>query len=607
MTRTIQFGICNWDGKPADGAVAQVMSDQLQDWPPDPKSVYVDDAISVGLFGPNQPFRSKRGNVISFDGRLDNRDDLSVHLGWPLQSDGSDIALVAAAFDAWGAECFSKFVGEWSTAIWEAHTRTIFLARDYIGTRHLFYRATSSDARWSSRLEPLVTNGERFRISDEYVAGYLAFYPSAELTPYEGISSVPPGGFVSLNLRKQCVQKYWKFNAQLATRFKNDADYEEEYARLFRQAVRRRLRADGPIVAGLSGGLDSSSIVCMADDVLSRDSSGGRLDTFSYYDAGDPDETDFEYFTAVERWRGRKGFHANLIACGDSFSVTECFDALIPGFVTRLELREAFARLDKECRYVAILSGVGGDEMNGQSLDPRVALAEPISRFHWRDAFLQLSSWSLLLRIPLIKLLNGSLHNLLPHWPWVPFDSDQRLREWLKPKFARQYSFATSQVQTASCCFWSPAKRDAIQTLDNLARRMTYVPPSHLEHRYPFLDQEFVEFITNIPLDQLLRPGQRRSLMRRSLQSLLPPSILARRTKAGAGRCYTLTVQKHWNEIERLLANPLTAQFGYLEPETLRRALNRLKSGNIPFHLAIVLKALALEVWLRNLVARGIV
>jgi asparagine synthase (glutamine-hydrolysing) len=162
-------------------------------------------------------------------------------------------------------------------------------------------------------------------------------------------------------------------------------------------------------------------------------------------------------------------------------------------------------------------------------------------------------------------------------------------------------------MDKVSGCFWSPARRDAIQTLDTLARRMTYVPPSFLEHRYPFLDQEFVEFVTNVPLDQLLRPGQRRSLMRRSLRNLLPPSVLARKTKAGAGRCYTLTVKKHWNEIEHLLSDPLTAQFGYLEPKTLRQALNRLKSGDIPFHLAIVLKALALEVWLRNVVARGIV
>jgi asparagine synthase (glutamine-hydrolysing) len=597
----VQIGICNWDGSPTNRAVIETMRQQLK-CPAYFKSIFLDSPIAVGTLGSNEPYQSKTGNLIGLDGRLDNRDDLLRRLNQRVSNESDDIALVAAAFEAWGPECFSKFVGEWAIAIWELRTRTLFLARDYIGTKHLFYRATTNRVQWSSHLEALVTRGDRFRISDEYIAGYLAFYPSGELTPYEGISSVPPGALVSVNVRKQSVQKYWKFNAQPTRRFKSDADYEDEYARLFRQAVRRRLRADGRILAGLSGGLDSSSIVCMADDILSREDSGSSVDTFSYYDAGDPDESDFEYFDAVERWRGKNGFHANLVSCGDSFSVSDCFNTLIPGFIARLELRDAFVRLGQQCQYAAILSGVGGDEMNGQSLDPRVALSEPISQLHWREAFRQLSSWSLLLRIPLAQLLMGSLRNLLSLGL-----SGSRLKGWLMPEFAHRYSFATNQLRGISVYFWSPARRDASQTLDALARRMTYVPPSFLEHRYPFLDQEFVEFVTRIPLDQILRPGQRRSLMRRSLRNLLPPCVLARRTKAGAGRCYTLTVQKHWNEIQHLLADPLTAQFGYLEPETLRRALDRLKSGDIPFHLAVVLKALALEVWLRNVVARGIV
>src|SRR5207253_1160265 len=109
--------------------------------------------------------------------------------------------------------------------------------------------------------------------------------------------------------------------------------------------------------------------------------------------------------------------------------------------------------------------------------------------------------------------------------------------------------------------------------LVTLTRVITHSQPTIMERRYPYLDRNLVEFLTSIPLDQLLRPGQRRFLMRRALAGLLPTEILARKTKAGAGRCYVLTLEKHWDRIEEAYRSPLSSHFGYINADRTRQAL----------------------------------
>ena len=136
---------------------------------------------------------------------------------------------------------------------------------------------------------------------------------------------------------------------------------------------------------------------------------------------------------------------------------------------------------------------------------------------------------------------------------------------------------------------------------------MTYSRPSILETRYPYLDQTLVEFLTSIPLKQMLRPGQRRFLMRRALVDLVPPEILARKTKAGASRCYSVALEKNWDAIDGLFRSPLTGDFGYVDGPRIRSALRTMKNGQVPAYFLRLLKVVSLELWLREVVARGII
>lgn len=613
---SMQAGIWNRNGDPADSAVLAGISKYFEEYSPDGESIVVDGAVAM-LYRPFhttpeshleiQPFRTCGGKIILWDGRLDNREDLLRRLGNDLPSDRTDVALVAAAFDRWGTACLSQLIGDWALSVWDPRERELVLARDYIGVRQLFYRLATETVVWCTHLAPLVSGGQ-VTLDPEYIAGYLAFYAGPHLTPYREIHSVPPGSWVRLRGSKMSVQKYWTPIPRFTTRYKTDAEYEEHYRSLFRQAVRRRLRTSSPILAELSGGLDSSSIVCMADHIMATESvETPRLDTLSGYDSNEPDEEDSAYFIKVEEKRGKKGLVFDLKASGDSLPFEYSSFVPIPGFGDRLEVRSALSGIFSSKQYRVTFSGLGGDELNGMALNPRVLLADLLGRFRIVEFSRQLVAWSLLIRKPGIHLFFEALAEFLPAAVRAKKSDAGRLEPWIDRSFAHKYRVSHQQLRGMDgIWFYRPGGRDAAEGLLSLAMQMTHLSPAPIEPRHPFLDRTLVEFLTSIPLSQLSRAGERRSLMRRALASILPPEVRKRRTKATASRCYSVCIDKHWGRIEQVLLSSRLVSLGYANAQGLRTALLEMRHGNVPKYTLRLLNALSLELWLRDLEVRGV-
>ena len=615
---SVQAGIWNFDETPIQSSLLSGFSRLTAAYGPDGESSYLEKFIGM-LFRSFhttresrqelQPYVSRAGRVFTWDGRLDNRDELSrfSDIGTD-DAAGTDIAIVSAAFDRMGTRCFPLLRGDWALAIWNPQERELVLARDYIGVKPLFYYAHDKRLMWCSHLAPLALCGDRFTLCDEYIAGYLAFHPNADLTPYREILSVAPGSFVRIRNEKTMKCCYWTPGVSHATRHRSDRDYEEQFLHLLQQAVRRRLRTDSPVLAELSGGLDSSSIVCVADQLIAnRETCVPRLDTFSYYDSNEPGEDDRFHFSKVEEKRKRLGFSVDLRGDGDSLPLEVSSFTAIPGFGCRAEIKAAISEIVRVNHYRVMLCGMGGDEVNGQTLDPRVQLADLLAEFRCSEFIQLLLAWSLRMRQPWIQVLLQTLVKLLPASIEARLVNRGQLEPWIKRQFAIRYRISARQLEAFDHDrFVSPRERDSIQTIGTLGRQLTRTAPSLLEQRYPFLDQDLVEFLTTVPLEQLLRPGQRRSLMKRALADLLPSEIANRTTKTGAGRCYSLALSKHWNRIEELLKLPLVTHLGYVERDSMRHALVRMKAGQIPSSFLRLLKALALELWLQDVTKRGL-
>jgi asparagine synthase (glutamine-hydrolysing) len=327
-------GVWNFDGKPVDQAFLARLGSGIEPYGPNCCNSYVEYSLGMVHHAfhttaesclERQPHVSARKNVITWDGRLDNREDLIRELRAELRGEQTDVAIVVAAYEKWGSDCLGRIIGDWALSIWDATEQVLVLARDYIGVRQLYYHLKRDSLVWCTHLASLVLQSKtQFTINDEYIAGYLALWPEADLTPYCEIQAVPPGSFVAISGGEKTIHKYYNLGRRTRIRYKTDREYEHHFLFAFRTAVKRRLRCTAPVLAELSGGLDSSSIVCMADDLIrSGEVNVPRLDTLSFYSAKEPDGDERPFFTKVEERLGRTGCHIDVqpYCKGDFFKV----------------------------------------------------------------------------------------------------------------------------------------------------------------------------------------------------------------------------------------------------------------------------------------------
>lgn len=611
-----QAGIWNRDSRPIGRDSLSDLSRTLERYGPDGESIVSKGSVAVlhrafhttrDSQDEQQPYWSKKGALITWNGRLDNRDQLILELG-TLQGAKTDIEVIAEAFDRWGDNCFRRLVGDWAISIWNPQANELLLARDYIGVKQMFYFVSAGKVIWSSHLEALALCGHSFSLSPEYVAGYLTFHPLEHRTPYEEIMAVRPGRFVRMSPQGVAESEYWQFDPDFRTVCASDAEYEEQYRYLFGQAVRRRLRTSYPILAELSGGFDSSAVTCMADYVLEQvGADAPRIDTFTFCDPSEPDEEDSQYSQFVEAKRGRTGHRYVVQEFGDAI----CFDS--PDFratpnLPRHEIEMALPRILQSGGYRVVLSGFGGDEVNGQAAEFRVLIAESLHAWKLQAASRQAIEWSLATGIPFVQILWQSARILLPARFRASKGNFKGSMPWLNPAFFAEYGMLTDILAaTKGQRKWGPWMCDSFQTLDGLRRQLTDENPSFTDKRYPYLDVDLMRFLLSIPQEQLIRPGDRRSLMRRALRDMLPPELIDRKTKGSAARCVALTLAKHWSVIADAVASPFTAEMGIVDAEQFRSALTALKHGKLPDQVVSLLRVLALEMWMRNNVAHGVI
>lgn len=603
---SVQFGRWNIDGQPVDPCYLQKTKGMLAPYGPDGGGVYIKDGVGI-LYRAfhttkesrkeSQPLVTPTGLVLCWDGRLDNREELIRDLGEPLTSGATDLDIVSTAYEARGTGCFAKFIGDWALSIWEPKTRSVVLAKDPIGTRHLYYSFDKDQITWSSILDPLVLLAEKsFALEEEYIAGWLSFFPATHLTPYVGIHAAPPSCFVRLVPGRLTTEKYWDFDPSKRILYRTDGEYEEHFRQVFGEAIRRRLRSDSPVLAELSGGMDSSSIVCMADAAIAR--GGGetpRLDTVSYFDDSEPNWNERPYVNKVEEKRGRTGCHVDASSQEPLTVASEQF-AGTPGRVSCLQKKEQLTAYMKTNANRVLLSGVGGDEVLGGVPTPVPELADLIAAARLGKLARQLKVWALNKRKPWFYLLYAAARDFLPPRRFIaPI--------WVVKSFAVRNRIALQGYERRLRLTGGlPSFQCQMRSLNTLRRQLACTALSSepvFDTNYPYLDRTLLEFLGAIPREQLIRPGQRRSLMRRSLVGIVPDEILTRRRKAFAGRSPRMAIACEWQKLES--QSLVSATVGVIHEPLFRAALD-LTRGMQPVAVVPILRALAVERWFKNLI-----
>jgi asparagine synthase (glutamine-hydrolysing) len=551
-----------------------------------------------------QPYVSPRGNWMTWDGRLDNRDDLLLLVKDHLQGDTTDVALAMAAYEKWGQPGFNRLIGDWSLTLWEASSDSIVLASDYLGTRPLHYYADDKCIAWSSDLGLLVSwFGVENDLDNQYIAAFLTISPTYDRTIYRSISFVPCAHSLRAKDGNLSKTPFWFPPVDSRIRYRDERDYEEHLLHLFREAVLTRLRTNHGVCCDLSGGLDSSSVTCLADQLIeSGATSRKQLVTFSLLD---PDMDDERYIQVVEQYCRIEGIHV-------PFAQLWSLDAPSSPMPVRSDLlRRDLGEALRGRNVRSHLTGVGGDLVMGNILEDTDQLADAFQQGAWLRLWKEAYGWSRVLRIPIwLTLKLGMIPLLLASRQRELWEMKSKLlgraygdlKKVVLPNQQFVDRYLENPVTPYSACYREaiPSQRSFLYTMSSyqvtrpLTVRLQQFEPVKSTH--PYCHRQLVEFVASIPRQQLCGIGRPRDLMRRAFSGILPPAVLDRRTKALNSSAADKSILELLPDLSR---GPLqSVSRGYIDGASFRRILQNPQA--IDYDRNQLSQALKLEVWLRT-------
>ncbi|MET1113181.1 MAG: XrtA/PEP-CTERM system amidotransferase [Allosphingosinicella sp.] len=593
--------------KPVDPKRVRAMADVLAHRGPDGSGVWTAPGIGLGhrrlsiidLATGDQPMLSADGALaLSYNGEIYNFREVRGELeafGHSFRTE-SDTEVILAAWRQWGPDCLARFNGMFAFALYDRDQDSLFLARDRLGVKPLYWTTLPDDALvFASELKGLLAHPLLRRTpSRTAIDDYLAFgYVPDDNCMVEGVRKLAAGHYLLVR-RGRLVPKpvqYWDVDFSSPSRASSKA-LEEELVERLQAAVRSRMVADVPLGAFLSGGVDSSAVVA-----LMAEASRSAVETCSIgFDEAGHDESQW---AALVAGRFATSHRSRIVAAADFGLIDTLADAFDEPFADASALATyRVSELARETVKVA-LSGDGADEAFAGYRRYRMFAAEERVRG--------------LLPGPARGML-GAVGNLYPKLDWAPrFLRAKTTLQALGQDGGEAYAAAVgvtprpirsslytpifkrflgiyraedryvrtmagapahdslSRAQYADLKIWLPG--DILTKVDRTSMAVS------LEAREPLLDHRFVEFAARLPAGMRLRGGSGKWLMKRALRRYLPDEVL-NRTKMGF-----VTPVSAWfrgplaGEAAAIAHSPALAELGCFEPAVIARLAAAHRSG----------------------------
>jgi asparagine synthase (glutamine-hydrolysing) len=543
-------------------------------------------------------FQAPDRSVCLCDGRVHNRKYLLDRTG--LRPDSSDAELVWGCFRKAGVDGLADVIGDWSACIWDATRHQAILASDYAGIRPLYYHRRARTLYWSSSLADLVRWTGITELDDTYIASFLVGGTAARRSPYAGIFPVPAGHALSIGADDIADRAFWRLPIHEEIRYADERQYEEGLLELFREAVQVRLPAGAPACAELSGGLDSSSVVCMADRLRHENGGGAKLITFSYTHRNSPDE---RFFREVEQACGVTPCHLELrdypAAMADRMgTLPELWAPRYQSLAWRMAALGAGV----------LLTGQFGDFIMGNIHDDTGQVTECLAQGRLVSAARTAYAWARAMQAPIYPILWRGIREAFFGWVpptnpnasvgAMPASSEDSLAGGLRARFAIQ----DRELTADSVRHVPPGRRQRFRVAAEVLQSRKLQTPEALQHisyTHPYAHRPLVEFMLTIPARIVVAPEQPRRLMRRAFAGLLPPAVVNRKSKGS----YASTYRESFLPLAAaLLQDPgkiQVAERGYIERNSLASRLQKFTQG-LDCNEAQLRQILLMEFWLRK-------
>jgi asparagine synthase (glutamine-hydrolysing) len=560
-----------------------------------------------------QPLIASQGHILTWNGRLDNRGELIRQLRDYLQESDApitDLTIVMAAYLKWRKECFARLVGDFCLALWDARLRLLYLVRDVAGTRALNYHIDDTRIVWSTELAALINIlGSSWEIEDEYIAGAMTLGAMPGVTPFKNMSAVKPAHVVTVTAHGELhTKRFWTLDPGKEIRYSTKEEYQEHGLHELTEAVRCRLRSDRTVFAELSGGLDSSSMVCLSDRIIAE---GGvqtpGVETVSHVFDECPTADERKYIHLVEAQRSVSGHHIKdedyrlLAPLPEEIAIVSP-NPVVLSFGYHSGVRKA---MDHSGARV-LMSGLGGDQMFGGVYGAYPEVADLLASIKLLTLHRSLRSWSHALKRSYLELLwKDAIVRLFPQrLQTLARGRAIQIAPWYNRGFATRMKLHQRLVTTPTLAgFRVPSARDqvagflsAVKSTSSCWRNEQF----GIDVTYPYAHRPLVEFLQAIPLEQLLRPGENRFLMRRMMTGILPDEIAKRQTKGNPREAIFRAIARESERLRSVFEDARVCARGYVDKVPLLAALDRAKHG-YETHTASLVQTISLEFWLRGL------
>ena len=616
-------GIAGYHGLPADPALLERMNAHQQHRGPDGDGICVDGPCGlahrrlsiIDIAHGQQPMDTADGRyAIAYNGEVYNYLDLRGELealGRTFTTD-SDTEVVLQAFAQWGADAFDRFNGMFGLAIWDRHEQRLTLARDHFGIKPLYVAMVPNPSGegeallFSSEIKPILASGlYDKRVNDRSVYRYLRFraHEDGTETFFEGIERLAPGEMLEADangIRRRMFTRLKEELLELASvQRPYDAAAAAEYKRRLVESVRLRLQSEVPVGTSLSGGLDSSAVAVIINQLLNEGDSlslsavGARQNTFSAIFPGSINDEEKYVDDVLDICTGHVEAH-KILPTADEFKAdlldfirTQEEPIISSGPYAQYQvMREARKHV------TVLLDGQGADEMMAGYIPYYFVYLRQLRAQGATLAAAELAkSLDVLYRLGRFKLkAKVKLKKSIPTTHLLN-------RDFVAAHRGERYSSEGANL-----------KKRLVEDLfhNSLPSLLRYEDKNtmrfSLEGRVPFLDKEVLKFIFSLSDEAIIKDGWNKRVLRDATRGLLPESINRRRNKIG----FT-TPQGEWfmrlkNHFYNIFLSESFANRPYVNQTEVIAAFEGWIKGANDVDTMTFWRLINLELWMREFI-----
>jgi asparagine synthase (glutamine-hydrolysing) len=617
------FGVFDRNGGPVTHELIQRMGSVLQHRGPDGEGRYVCNQIGLGhrrlsiidVTGGSQPITNENGTLqIVFNGEIYNYIELREELvkAGHIFKTQSDTEVILHGYEEWGTACVERFNGIFAFAIWNCVNGSLFLARDHLGVKPLYYAIVGRRISFASEIKALLQDKECPREVDLEALGQLftlRYVPSPK-TLFSGIRKLPPAHCMLVDAEKIELWRFWTWKAQVRERY-DESELIETYQELVEDAVRLQMRSDVPVGLFLSSGMDSATLLA-----LMRRHTNGPIHTFTLgFEHGEQSNETGEARGLAELYGAD---HTELIIGPKDYQ--DYYERYMLDLEEPVgnETAAAFYFVSQMAskRVKVALTGQGADEpWAGYPRYIGAALSGTYSRLPRR----------LTENVVRPVILRATKNERLRRGVSSLSEPD------ILSRFVKMYSFYTTEMKSHLFQPWlldhissngveaESALRHLQQDVTGLdpVNQMTYIDTranlpddllmvadktamaNSVEARVPFLDYRLIEFAESLPSSFKLRNFRGKYLHKKAAEKWLPQEVVYRKKKGFANPIDKWLREQMKSFVGDCLLSESSAVAQYFDKRYIRSLVTDHESGR-QNHLRHIYLLISFELWHRQ-------